>query len=98
MLLLNKLETAITILLRRVPPIPLIKNSGENGIFGPTTLILALLDRFISNNGDFPLIGRDGVPPNFAKLFSAKRFSVQGVRGDLFGSGNHNQPPNPPPL
>ena len=90
MLLLNKLETAITILLSGVPPNSAKKDLKKIGIFGPTTLILALLDSFMSNIGDFLLMGRDGVPPNFAKLFSAKRFSIKGVRGDLFGSGNHN--------
>ena len=58
MLLLNKLETGITILLSGVPPNSAKKKRSEkNGIFGPTTLILALLDRFMSNIGDFPLNG-----------------------------------------
>ena len=66
MLLLNKLETDITILLSGVPPNSATKDLKKIGIFGPTTLILALLDRFMSNIGDFPLMGRDGVFPNFA--------------------------------
>ena len=86
-LLLNKLETAITILLRRVPPIPLINNSEENGIFGPTTLILALLDRFMANIfGDFPLRGGGGYPPFPLNFFWQSDFPLRGWRREGVGT------------